>query len=85
VDGSLGQRIAGQVISSINNALRSVSFSFAMHDRLVVLIGLISLIPVIGSLVSLAIFILGVGAALATRFGATKYRSAEQVLTDSED
>ncbi len=213
VGGSLGQRIAGRVISSINDALRSVSFSFAMHDRInigewpfspfmsiygniargilnmlilfalatltytlfpaqvkitgqaisertgpvigwgllafvlavplmialaitiigiplilvelivlaaaavlgytgiaslvgsrvidvassgssnplgaialgVVLIGLISLIPVIGSLVSLAIFILGVGAALATRFGARKYRSADQELTDLEE
>jgi hypothetical protein len=45
----------------------------------VLLIGLIGMIPLLGGLVSLAVYILAVGAALATRFGAV--RSEEEVTT----
>lgn len=37
----------------------------------VLIIGLISMIPLLGSLVSFAVFVLAVGAALASRFGST--------------
>ncbi len=74
----VGNRVIGSASSKPVNPLGAIALG-------VLLIGLISLIPILGSLISLAIFILGVGSALVTRFGANKPAVIEPSIPDSED
>ncbi len=58
----VGKRVVGSISSGMVNPLGTIAIG-------VLIIGLVSMIPLLGSLVSLAAFILAVGAALVTRFG----------------
>ncbi len=73
----VGSRVIGAASSGSANPLGTIALG-------VILIGLVSLIPIIGSLLSLAVFILGVGAALTTRFGSIKTEAAEQLVSGSD-
>ena len=58
----IGDKIVGSASAKEVNPLGAIALG-------VVILGLISMIPILGFLVSLLLFVLAVGAALATRFG----------------
>lgn len=58
----LGRRILKTASSSTSGSIGAIALG-------VLIIGLVAMIPVLGNLVSLAVFIIALGAALATRFG----------------
>ncbi len=58
----VGVKVLGTASSSPANPLGAIALG-------VLIIGLISMIPLLGSLVSFAVFVLAVGAALVSRFG----------------
>lgn len=58
----IGERVVGAASSRRVNPLGAIAIG-------VLIVGLIGMIPFIGALVSLAIFILAVGVALVARFG----------------
>lgn len=62
---AIGERIVGTTSSRQINPLGAIAIG-------VLVVGLIGMIPIVGVLVSLAVFVLAVGAALVTRFGSLK-------------
>lgn len=58
----VGSRVIGAASKTAVNPLGAIALG-------VLIIGLIAMIPVLGGLVSLAVFVLAIGAALVTRFG----------------
>ncbi len=58
----LGEKVIGAASSRPVNQLGALAIG-------VLIIGLIAMVPLLGALVSLAVFVLAVGAALVTRFG----------------
>ena len=62
--GLIGGKIIESASSKTVNPLAAIAIG-------VLVIGLIAMIPIVGALVSLAVYTLAVGAALVTRFGAT--------------
>ena len=61
----IGEKILGAASYSTSAPLGAIALG-------VLIIGLIGMVPLLGSLVSFAIFVLAVGAALASRFGSTQ-------------
>ncbi len=74
----IGRRIVKSTSSSTPGSIGTIALG-------VLIIGLITMIPVLGSIVSLAVFIIALGAALATRFGTLQQSSAACVPTDTQD
>lgn len=64
IAGLVGGKIIASASSKAVNPLAAIAIG-------VLVIGLTAMIPIIGALVSLAVYTLAVGAALVTRFGAT--------------
>ncbi len=58
----IGERIIGAASGKTTNPLGAVAIG-------VLIVGLIGLVPIIGGLISLTVFILAIGAVLVTRFG----------------
>lgn len=71
----IGERVVGVSSSASMNPFGSLAIG-------VLIIGLVSLIPVLGWLVSVAVFVLAIGAALVTRFGTN---GKEQTITISAE
>ncbi len=61
----VGSKVIGPASSARVNPLGAIALG-------VLLVGLVSMVPLLGSLVSFAVFVLAVGAALVTRFGAAQ-------------
>lgn len=74
----VGERVLGAATTSKLNPLGMIAIG-------VLVIGLISMIPVLGWLVSTAVLILAVGAALVTRFGTNGREHTITITSDLKD
>ena len=69
----VGDKIVGAASSKTANPLGAIAIG-------VLVLGLVAMIPILGWLVSIALFILAVGAALTTRFGSLKQPAKEIII-----
>jgi len=74
----IGRRIIKGTSASTSGSIGTIALG-------VLIIGLIAMVPVLGSIASLAVFILALGAALATRFGTLRANNAVSTTTESRD
>ncbi len=74
----VGMRIVGSISSGMLNPLGTIAIG-------VLIIGLVSMIPLLGALVSLAAFVLAIGAALVTRFGTLQPAETASLSMDNQD
>lgn len=74
----LGRKIITTASSSTSGSIGTIALG-------VLIIGLVAMIPVLGSIVSLAVFIISLGAALATRFGTVQGKRALSVPSETKD
>lgn len=74
----VGKRIVKTTSSSTSGSIGTIALG-------VLIIGLIAMIPILGSIASLAVFIIALGAALTTRFGTIQESSAAYSTTETGD
>ncbi len=74
----VGKRIVKSASTSTTGSIGTIALG-------VLIIGLIAMIPIVGSIVSLAVFIIALGAALATRFGTIQDSGSVYLTTETRD
>jgi len=74
----VGRRIVKTASSSTSGSIGTIALG-------ALIIGLIAMIPILGSIASLAVFIIALGAALATRFGTIQNSGSVYLTTETRD